>query len=95
MSGRPRTEIGTFGEVRLFDLGGRYRAFARFRDLDGLLRRVTATARCRRTAEALLKRRLRDRTGFGTGGLLSLSTPARGFMAGSSTTSTSATWCSS
>ncbi|MGZ4477773.1 MAG: phage integrase central domain-containing protein [Nocardioidaceae bacterium] len=75
MSGRPRTEIGTFGQVHLFDLGGRYRAFTRFRDLDGRLRRVTATARSRRPAEALLKQRLRDRTGFGTGGLLGLSSP--------------------
>ncbi len=75
MSGRPRTAIGTFGEVHVSELGGRHRAFTRFRDLDGRLRKVTATARSRRAAAALLKERLRDRTGFGAGGLLSLSSP--------------------
>ena len=54
--GRPRTAIGTFGQVHLTDLGGRYRALTRFRDLDGRLRKVTATARSQRAAEALLKR---------------------------------------
>lgn len=73
--GRPRTAIGTFGQVHLTDLGGRYRALTRFRDLDGLLRKVTATARSPRAAEALLKERLLNRTGYGTGGLLSLSSP--------------------
>lgn len=73
--GRPRTAIGTFGQVHLTDLGGRYRALTRFRDLDGRLRKVTATARSPRAAEALLKERLLNRTGYGTGGLLSLSSP--------------------
>lgn len=35
--GRPRTAIGTFGEVAVIDLGGRYRAITRYRDLDGRL----------------------------------------------------------
>lgn len=73
--GRPRTAIGTFGDIRVSDLGGRYRALTRYRDLDGRLRRVAATARSRRGAEALLKERLANRTGFGTGGLLSLASP--------------------
>lgn len=73
--GRPRTAIGTFGQVRVTDLGGRHRALTRFRDLDGRLRKVTATARSARAAQALLKERLLDRTGYGVGGLLSLSSP--------------------
>ena len=39
-----RTAIGTFGEIHVSDLGGRYRARTRFRDTDGRLRQVTATA---------------------------------------------------
>lgn len=73
--GRPRTAIGTFGQVHVSDLGGRYRALTRFRDLDGRLRKVTATARSQRAAEALLKERLLNRTGYGAGGLLSMSSP--------------------
>lgn len=68
--GRPRTPIGTFGVVALTDLGGRYRALTRFRDLDGRLRKVTATATTRRGAEALLKERLTQRAGHGSGGVL-------------------------
>jgi hypothetical protein len=44
MSGRPRTPIGTFGQIAVVDLGGRYRAMTRVRDLDGRVRKVTATA---------------------------------------------------
>lgn len=42
---RPRTPIGTFGEI-YYDTAprGRARAFTRFRDHDGQLRRVQATA---------------------------------------------------
>jgi integrase len=72
-TGRPRTPIGTFGEIGLRDLGGRYRATARFRDLDGRLRRVTAVAPTRRGAQALLKERLAGRAGYGSGGVLAVS----------------------
>ena len=75
--GRPRTAIGTFGTIHVSDLGGRYRALTRFRDLDGRLRRVTATARSRRGAEALLKERLLNRARYGLGGPLGLSSPFR------------------
>lgn len=68
--GRPRTPIGTFGEIAVRDLGGRYEAGARFRDLDGRLRRVTAVGRTRRAAQTLLKQRLADRPGYGSGGVL-------------------------
>ncbi|MBB2921244.1 tyrosine-type recombinase/integrase [Cellulomonas cellasea] len=68
--GRPRTAIGTFGEIALTDLGNRYRASTRYRDLDGRLRRVTATARSARAAEAELKARLVERPRHGGGGVL-------------------------
>ena len=73
--GRPRTVLGTFGEIAVNDIGGRYRAITRHRDLDGRLRKVTATATSRKGAEALLKGRLLDRTGYGSGGVLSLASP--------------------
>jgi integrase len=73
--GRPRTAIGTFGTIHVTNLGGRYRALTRFRDLDGRLRKVTATARSRRAADALLKERLLNRSTFGLGGPLGVSSP--------------------
>lgn len=73
--GRPRTAIGTFGEIALTDLGGRYRAMTRYRDLDGRLRAVTAVAGSQRAATAKLKARLVDRAGYGSGGLLSVASP--------------------
>ena len=33
--GRPCTAMGTFGQVHLTNLGGRYRALTRFRDTEG------------------------------------------------------------
>lgn len=36
--GRPRTAIGTFGQIHVVDLAGRYRAVTRYRDMDGRLR---------------------------------------------------------
>lgn len=74
MSGRPRTVIGSYGDIHLGRLpSGRYRASTRFRDLDGRLRRVTATGHNARAATSTLRRRLVDRRGYGSGGLLSLS----------------------
>jgi integrase len=76
MSGRPRTVIGTFGEVHVHRLAtSRYRASTRYRDVDGRLRRVTATGANARAATSLLKGRLVDRRGYGSGGVLSLSSP--------------------
>ena len=73
--GRPRTVIGRFGEIAVTDIGGRYRASTRHRDLDGRLRKVTATATSKKRAQALLKRRLLDRSRYGSGGVLSLASP--------------------
>lgn len=74
--GRPRIAIGTFGEIAVIGLGGRYRAITRYRDLDGRLRRVTATARSPRAAQAELHVRLLGRPGHSTGGTLG---PSSGF----------------
>ncbi|WP_456847475.1 hypothetical protein [Cellulomonas sp. P5_C6] len=57
------------------DLGARYRAMTRYRDLDGRLRRVTAVATNQREARARLKNKLVDRAGYGSGGLLSVASP--------------------
>ncbi|MBB3043693.1 tyrosine-type recombinase/integrase [Nocardioides soli] len=74
--GRPRTTIGTFGQITVTVVGPRrHRAFTRYRDVDGRLRPVTATAGSARAAEAVLKRRLADRAGYGHGGVLSPASP--------------------
>ena len=60
---RPRTPVGTFGDITFETVpGGRVRALARFRDEDGRLRRVVATASTERSAERLLKTRMSRRT---------------------------------
>lgn len=75
--GRPRTAIGTFGAIYVRPRGRRYVAQTRFRDLDGRLRKVDATANSKAHAESLLKERLLSRTGYGSGGALSLSSSFR------------------
>ena len=60
---RPRTPIGTFGEIAVETLpDGRGRASTRFRDYDGQLRRVQATSSSPRAAERKLKELLAERT---------------------------------
>lgn len=73
--GRPRTAIGTYGAVYVMRKADRCVAETRFRDLDGRLRKVTATAGSPTAATAQLKERLLDRSGYGSGGLLSLASP--------------------
>ncbi|MBF4762796.1 site-specific integrase [Nocardioides islandensis] len=59
---RPRTPIGTFGEIYFEKThGGRARALTRFRDFDGQLRRVQATADSPKAAERKLKEMLAER----------------------------------
>ena len=76
---RPRTPIGTFGEIYFEKAsGGRTRAFARFRDHDGQLRRVQATAETPKAAERKLKELLADRSDQNVGqGELSASSSFR------------------
>jgi hypothetical protein len=73
--GRPRTAIGTYGAVYVMRKTDRSVAETRFRDLDGRLRKVTATAGSPSAASALLKERLLNRVGYGSGGQLSLASP--------------------
>lgn len=75
--GRPRTAIGTFGEIYVMRRNGRWVAETRFRDTDGRLRKVTATAGSPRGATARLKERLRDRPGHAMGSVLD---PSSSFM---------------
>lgn len=59
---RPRTPIGTFGEIGFTTLpDGRVRARTRFRDDDGRLRPVEVTSTSRKAAERELKERLAKR----------------------------------
>lgn len=60
--GRPRTPIGTFGEISFANVtGGQVQARARFRDDDGQVRRVSATGATRKEAERNLKQVLARR----------------------------------
>ncbi|WP_210480685.1 site-specific integrase [Naasia sp. SYSU D00948] len=62
MSGRPRTDIGTFGDIRTTRFpSGQTQAVTRFRDWDGRLRRITATGSTKAQAIAALKRKAADR----------------------------------
>ncbi|MAO79727.1 site-specific integrase [uncultured Nocardioides sp.] len=65
---RPRTPIGTFGEIEFTKLpNGSVRARTRFRDHDGQLRRIEASGDTRTKAEHRLKERLAARSGYSTG----------------------------
>lgn len=60
--GRPSLGLGTFGTIRVYDLGGgRYKARTLFRDFDGVTRPVARTAGSRNAAKQALKDHLRDR----------------------------------
>lgn len=65
---RPRTPIGTFGEIEFTTMGnGFIRARARFRDHDGKVRRIEASGETRKKAEHRLKEKLAARSGFSAG----------------------------
>ena len=60
---RPRLPIGTFGEIGYSAaMGGRVTARARYRDWDGKIRLVQATAGTARGADRALKTKLGGRT---------------------------------
>ena len=68
---RPRTPIGTFGDISYVKAsGGRVRARARYRDDDGKVRRVSATGVTRREAERNLKQALAERSSYRASGEL-------------------------
>ncbi|CAB4744199.1 unannotated protein [freshwater metagenome] len=60
--GRPRTPIGTFGDITYVKVAGaRVRARTRYRDDDGQVRRVSATGATTKEAERNLKKVLSQR----------------------------------
>ena len=72
MSGKPRTSIGTFGVIHVSTLpSGSVQARTRFRDWDGRLRPVTASATTKARAEAALREKLveRDRGSYAVEGV--------------------------
>lgn len=60
--GRPRTAIGTFGEISTRTVGDVVVASARFRDWDGKVRRVEARGSSKNAARAELKKRMANRS---------------------------------
>lgn len=69
---RPRTPIGTFGDVSFIKAtGGQVRARTRYRDDDGKVRRVSATGATKREAERNLKQVLAERMSYRSSGELS------------------------
>lgn len=68
---RPRTPIGTFGDITYIKTpNGRVRARTRFRDDDGQVRRVSATGSDRNSAKRALKAVLSRRASYATAGEL-------------------------
>ncbi|MBN7483730.1 tyrosine-type recombinase/integrase [Mycobacteroides abscessus] len=62
MAGRPRLEIGTYGEISARSTkSGKFLAETRFRDSDGVTRPVTATSDTEAKAKARLKTKLKER----------------------------------
>lgn len=77
MAGRPRTGIGTFGDIRTTrTTSGKVQAITRYRDWDGRARRVTTTRATKAQAVAALKRKVADRDAAGdTGDTLTANSP--------------------
>lgn len=69
-TGRPRTPIGTHGEINTRREGGRVVAETRVRDLDGRLRQVRARASTAAAARARLMERIRERPSLPSAGVL-------------------------
>src|SRR3954470_12819434 len=60
---RPRTPIGTFGDISYINAsGGQFRARTRYRDDDGRVRRISATGATKREAERNLKKVAAERS---------------------------------
>lgn len=72
---RPRTPIGTFGDISYIKApGGQFRARTRYRDDDGKVRRVSATGATKREAERNLKKVAAERSSFRSTGELTANT---------------------
>ncbi|HEY0640939.1 MAG TPA: tyrosine-type recombinase/integrase [Pseudonocardiaceae bacterium] len=61
--GRPALPLGTHGEIQYCRRGSAWRAMTKFRDFDGITRRVERGGRTKAAAERALKIAIRDRTG--------------------------------
>jgi integrase len=60
--GRPRLPVGTHGKVRCYRTAAGWFATTKFRDYDGVIRRVERSGRTKAAAERALKEAIRDRT---------------------------------
>ena len=80
-AGRPRAVIGTYGTVGIRPSGRGYVATARYRDVDGRLRPATASGASRSAAQTRLKERLLNRLGYGSRGMLALTSSFRDLVA--------------
>lgn len=70
--GRPGLDVGTYGEIRTRDLGGRWEATTQYRDLDGKTRQYSRRGPTKTAATRTLKRFLAEkptRTGTAAGQL--------------------------
>ncbi len=59
--GRPPLPIGTWGKITPYPAGDGWRAYTKFRDYDGVTRRVSRTGKTASAAERALKRALSER----------------------------------
>ena len=76
--GRPPLPIGTYGKVLTTKLGPqRFRAWANYRDYDGVTRRVQRYAGSRQAAENRLKEAIRDRSRYALDGEITGDTRVR------------------
>lgn len=68
MRGRPQLPIGQYGDITVNPwTDGRYQAICKFRDFDGITRRVTAIGKSKSAASQALKTKLDERKQLGTG----------------------------
>jgi integrase len=61
MMGRPPLPIGTYGDVRCYPVGKKFRAVTNYRDYDGVIRTVERRAKTEAAARNRLREALRDR----------------------------------
>jgi len=72
--GRPPLPIGTYGTISIYRTEAGYRARAKYRDFDGITRRVERHGSSRTRAENNLRAALRDRSRSAGGGALTRET---------------------
>jgi integrase len=76
MAGRPPLPIGSHGDIYATDIrSGVYQAETRYRDTDGITRKVRATGPTEAKSKAALREKIRDRKRQGTSEELSVESP--------------------